>query len=170
MPIFLDIYLSKHCLTKQRTLFYYVRIRPHGALKMIRHKQHYDFLPEGWYFLVKEYNTNKTTSLYTNSGVEVAWEYEYNRCDFQMLDGMEHETEFVRNLFEQKKAHEEIERERQRVLWEAECAARDHEELVKARRAFEDINRPQPKIPSLEQKLKEFDEKLENFKQRSHWK
>jgi hypothetical protein len=169
MPIFLDIYLSKHCLTKQRTLFYYVRILPYGALKMIRHKQHYDFLPEGWYFLVNEYDTKKT-SLYTNSGVEVAWKYEYNRCDFRMLDGMEHETEFVRNLFKQKKVHEEIERERKRVLWQAECAARDHEELAKVLRDFEDINRPQPKIPSLEQKLKGFDEKLENFKQRIYGK
>ena len=132
---------------------------------MSKTKQHYDFLPDGWYFIVEEEDEYDETRLYTASGVEVAWFQDYS-VSVQILKGMEHESEFIQSLFDQKSAQDRYDEEQSRLRWSAESAQRDQEELDKVRRDFENINRPQPEKPSQDTAFFDFEKRLNSFKQK----
>ena len=122
-------------------------------------------MPDGWYFIVEEEDEYDETRLYTASGVEVAWTQDYlDRV--RILKGMEHESEFIRSLFDQKSAQDRYDREQRSLRWRAECAQRDQENLDKARRDFEKINRPQPEKPSQDTAFFDFEKRLNSFKQK----
>jgi hypothetical protein len=107
-------------------------------------KQNYNFLPNGWYFEINYragQNYNDKVSLYTNSLVSVAWTDDYGLKKIQILKGMEHEREFIENLFAQKLAHDSYVREQRDIEWRAESAARDQERLSQVLRDFDKINR-----------------------------
>lgn len=128
-------------------------------------EQHYDFLPEGWYFIVEEKAEYDETRLYTASDVKVAWTQDHlDRV--RILKGMEHESEFIRSLFDQKSAQDRYDREQRDLRWRAECAQRDQEELDKVRCDFENINRPQPEKPSQDTAFFDFEKRLNSFKQK----
>jgi len=132
---------------------------------MSKTKQHYDFLPEGWYFIVEDEAEYDETRLYTASSVEVAWSCD--RSNFlRVLEGMEHESEFIQSLFDQKSTKDRYDDEQRKLQRRAERAQTEQENLEKVRRDFEKINRPQPAMPSLAESSKDLSNRIEQFKQK----
>ena len=129
-------------------------------------EQHYDFLPEGWYFIVEEEDEYDETRLYTASGVEVAWLHDNYSCKIQILKGMEHEAEFIQSLFDQKLIKDKYDQEQEDRAWQVKRANEDREKLAKVRNDFENINRPQPAVLSLSESSKELDSQIKQFKQK----
>lgn len=125
----------------------------------------YDFLPDGWYFTYDEYDYDGYTKLFTSSGVNLAWKKNRSSINsLQIVDGMEHELEFVKFLFEKKELRDKIEFERRMSERDARTYQEQQEQLEKVKKDFESIQRPQPPSLTPSQAISNLDSKIQNFK------
>jgi hypothetical protein len=126
--------------------------------------EYYDFLPNGWYF--KNCYDDSELRLYTSSNTLLAYS-----CgkDIIITEGMEHERDYIKDLFSKKIIHDQIENDKRNLVSDGEYLHRKMVESDKLRKDFEDIGRPQPTTDPLIVKLHDFEKKLEDFKRRSNY-
>jgi hypothetical protein len=131
-------------------------------------KKYYDFLPNGWYFTIPSYREHlyDEFKLYTSSDTLLAYS-----CgkDIIITEGMEHESEYIKDLFSKKIIHDQIENDKRNLVSDVEYLHRKMVESDKLRKDFEDIGRPQPTTDPLIVKLHNFEKKLEDFKTRFNY-
>jgi hypothetical protein len=130
-------------------------------------KKYYDFLPDSWYFTISDDYRNNTINLHTASGAIVAWKSrggdDYREPGIRVLEGMEHETDFIQSLFDRKDAKDKYDRDQLDAKWRNELLTIEQTNLEKVRSDFEKINRRQPEISD---QLINFDIRLKDFKKR----